>query len=569
MLIDNIVVNSLKKEFNSLAVNSKIEKIYQFEIDFFVIDIWNKKENFSLAISLNANTYRTCLTKNKYKNNKISSPFLIQLKKYFEYGYIVRVEQINFDRILLFEIESTNDIKDKVTYFLIVEMTGKYSNLILTDKDYKVLGSFRYIGEEKNEERQILLDKKYYPITNKQNKIKVTKNDYELFNELLSKNLDKKVKSFLTSNFLYLSSHTTEFILQEFSESIIKDLNNNQIKLVFSELIAFYENLEKDNIFIELVEKDNKLLFDLNYGEKIPSISFDIDTYFYKKLLQTSFDRLKRELKTIVDKNLAKISDKINEFRINTKDLPEADKYKQYGELIFSNLYQLPENTNQVILENYYDDNNLLTIELDENITVSENAQKLLKKYTKLKSTYEHNLKLIENLELELSYFENVSLFLDNSEKIEDLKEIEQELALEKYISKKGEVQRSKTKEQLVKESLLNFTTSDGFEILIGKNNVQNEFLTTKFANVNDLWFHARLIPGSHVILKTDNGKKTVTQKALTEAAMLAAKYSKARYSSNVCIIYTKIKYVKKPPQTKPGFVTYSKERAIYVTPDI
>ncbi|MFN4151999.1 MAG: NFACT family protein, partial [Candidatus Sericytochromatia bacterium] len=170
MIIDNIITNSLVKEFNNVVLNSKIQKIYQNDLNIFIIDLYSKSNTYKLVISLNPETYRVCLSENKYENKKITSPFLMQLKKYLESGRIISIKQINYDRIIKLEIESYNDIRDKIKLYLIIEITGKYSNLILTDTEYKILGSFRYIDQIKNDERQIILDKPYVPITNKYNK---------------------------------------------------------------------------------------------------------------------------------------------------------------------------------------------------------------------------------------------------------------------------------------------------------------------------------------------------------------------------------------------------------------
>ncbi|MBC7473620.1 MAG: DUF814 domain-containing protein, partial [Candidatus Sericytochromatia bacterium] len=290
-----------------------------------------------------------------------------------------------------------------------------------------------------------------------------------------------------------------------------------------------------------------------------------LEDYYHQKERQSTFALLKLDLSKIVKKYLDKNHERINFQKQVLEKSEQAEIYKQYGDLIFSNIHNLPENTQSIEIENYYDSNNLLKIELNKDISVSENGQRFFKKYNKLRNSHDISINLIKSYNLELDYLEEVFTSIENSETPENLKEIEIELIEEKYINKT--IKQKNNKIKLEKKNLLNIISTDGLEILIGKNNKQNDFLTTKLASENDLWFHTRLIPGSHVILRTDNGKKSLTDNDIIEAATMAARYSKAKYSSNVCVVYTKVKYVKKPAHSKPGFVIYSKEKAVYVNP--
>lgn len=564
MIIDNLIVNALTKEFCKKLIGSRISKVNQIDSYNFLFETWDKKSK-DLIVSLHPNSYRACITYNKYTYLKTPTPFLSQLKKFLEGSYILEIEQLNFDRIIKIKFEGIDSVKDKFIFFVFLELTGKYSNLILTDEKELVLCAYKYVDERRNEERQILLEKPYCPITNKFEKISPQSVNSEKYNEIFESKKNSKINKFLTENFLGLSTHTCNLILEDsLKDKYIKDLNEQEKTLLFKIITNFYLALKNNDLFIEFIEKDNKLDFYI-INEENYEISEIIENYFYTLDQKNRLHVLKTELNIIVDRNIVRITKKLADNELKLKEAGNADIYREYSDLIYSNLYSLPEKASSIELENYYDNNNLITIELDNNLTITDNAKKFLKKYNKLKNTLIAINNINKENQQELDYFENVSIFIENAETPADLKEIKQELENEKYIAKKVELKNKKFKPE--KPNFLTFTTDDGFEVLVGKNNTQNDFLTTKFASVNDFWFHTRLIPGSHVILRTENGQKKVTQDAIIFASKLAAKYSKAKNSSNVCIIYTKIKNVKKIPHAKIGLVNYVNEKAIFVTP--
>lgn len=564
MIIDNLIVNALTKEFCKKLIGSRISKVNQIDSYNFLFETWDKKSK-DLIVSLHPNSYRACITYNKYAYLKTPTPFLSQLKKFLEGSYILEIEQLNFDRIIKIKFEGIDSVKDKFIFFVFLELTGKYSNLILTDEKELVLCAYKYVDERRNEERQILLEKPYCPITNKFEKISPQSITLEKYNEIFESKKNSKINKFLTENFLGLSTHTCNLILEDsLKDKYIRDLNEQEKTLLFKIITNFYLALKNNDLFIEFTEKNNKLDFYI-INEENYEISEIIENYFYTLDQKNRLHVLKTELNIIVDRNILRITKKLADNDLKLKEAGNADIYREYSDLIYSNLYSLPEKASSIELENYYDNNNLITIELDNDLTITDNAKKFLKKYNKLKNTLIAINNINKENQQELDYFENVSIFIENAETSDDLKEIKQELENEKYIAKKVELKNKKFKPE--KPNFLTFTTDDGFEVLVGKNNTQNDFLTTKFASVNDFWFHTRLIPGSHVILRTENGQKKVTQEAIIFASKLAAKYSKAKNSSNVCIIYTKIKNVKKIPHAKIGLVNYVNEKAIFVTP--
>lgn len=564
MIIDNLIVNALTKEFCKKLIGSRISKVNQIDSYNFLFETWDKKSK-DLIVSLHPNSYRACITYNKYAYLKTPTPFLSQLKKFLEGSYILEIEQLNFDRIIKIKFEGIDSVKDKFIFFVFLELTGKYSNLILTDEKELVLCAYKYVDERRNEERQILLEKPYCPITNKFEKISPQSITLEKYNEIFESKKNSKINKFLTENFLGLSTHTCNLILEDsLKDKYIRDLNEQEKTLLFKIITNFYLALKNNDLFIEFTEKNNKLDFYI-INEENYEISEIIEDYFYTLDQKNRLHVLKTELNIIVDRNIVRITKKLADNELKLKEAGNADIYREYSDLIYSNLYSLPEKASSIELENYYDNNNLITIELDNDLTITDNAKKFLKKYNKLKNTLIAINNINKENQQELDYFENVSIFIENAETSADLKEIKQELENEKYIAKKVELKNKKFKPE--KPNFLTFTTDDGFEVLVGKNNTQNDFLTTKFASVNDFWFHTRLIPGSHVILRTENGQKKVTQEAIIFASKLAAKYSKAKNSSNVCIIYTKIKNVKKIPHAKIGLVNYVNEKAIFVTP--
>mgnify|MGYP001613456825 CR=1 FL=1 len=563
MILDNILVNSIKKEFKQKLIGNRIERINQVDNYNFLFETWNKKSN-DFIISLHPNTYRACITNNKYKYVKIPAPFCSQMKKFLEGSYILNVEQINFDRILKITFEGIDNVRDKVIYFMFIELTGKYSNLIVTNQNESVLCAYRYINEERNEERQILIEKPYASITNKLNKIDFNDLNELVFDKSFLSNQEIKTDKFLTKCFLGISTHTANLILEEnLKNRLVLSLDQNEKETLFKTVFNFYKALKDDDLFIDFFTKDKKLDFFISKEENY-NVSEIIEEHFYDINKDNALKFLKTELEIFSTKNITKLKNKLEDTNTTLKSAENYEVYKQFSDLIYSNIYNLPAKAKIIELENYYDNNNLISIELDDQIDLNENAQKFLKKYNKLKNTITAVNRIINNIENELLYFENILVFLNNAESVDDLNDIKTELEEQNYLPPRKEKGKKKKND---KPNFLTFKSQDGFDIFIGKNSNQNDFLTTKFSGSNDIWFHTRLIAGSHVIVRTDNGQKNITENTIIEAAKLAVKYSKAKDSSNVCVIYTKIKNVKKIPHSKPGFVNYSNEKAVYVTP--
>lgn len=565
MILDNLVTNALTKELIKYIKGGKIERIAQLSKDCFILHVWNKKL-FKIVISLNAQTYRICFTDKNYKLNNQGSTFFNHLKKSIESGTIIDIEQINFDRIINLKIESFDNVKDKVTFNLIIELTGNYSNMILLDDQQTIIGCHNLVDETQSEERNVLLGEKYVAITNKENKVDLAEIDYLNFSELINQN-NMSLKNFLIKKILGISSHTAVLLLKRVD---IEDINSNQHKEKLFEVLKDFDNkFKNNNLNLEFqINKENNRIKDIDFDfsdRETQDISVFIDKYYDDKETNNNYKNLENYLKKKIEKALIKLNEKKKHYEDHILTAESFEIFKQYGEIIYSNLHNLPENALFVDLENYYDENKTVRIELDENKTVSENAQKFFKKYNKLKTGIDFSQKMLEEIMIEIDYLEESSLFIENAETIEDLKEIEDELIQEKYINKYAKTNLKKKK--IEKVNLINSKTSSGLEILIGKNNNQNDFLTTKLAANSDIWLHTRLIPGSHVVIRTENGQKQVNEQDIIEAAVLAAKYSKAKFSSNVCVIYTKVKNVKKPAKAKPGLVIYSNEKAIYVNP--
>lgn len=564
MIVDNLVVNAFVKELKKYIIGSKIERIAQISKDSFLFNFWNKK-SYKSIISLNQDNYRICFTDKNYKINNQGSTFFMQLKKSIESGIILEVEQINFDRIINFKIESLDNVKDKVVYNLILELTGRYSNFILTDENFIVLGAYKNVDHTQSEERQILQGSKYAPITNKDNKIDIENLDYDLFDNLISDN-KSSLKNFLVKSFLGISNNTAGLLLDKANLVDTKNIKNK----LFEVLKWFSEKVKNDDINIDFNINENPSISNTSFyisdnTDNQKDISLVLDMLYQEKDSKNEYSNFQNYLKKIIEKYTIKASDKKNNLEEILTKSENFENYKQLGDLIYANLHNLPEKAEKIEVLDYYNSNEKIIIDLDENKTISDNAQVFYKKYNKLKTGIEKTIEIISDVKNELDYLEQVQLFIENSESIEDLKEIEDELISEKYINKFVKQNQKKTK--IDKSNLISYTTQNGLEILIGKNNLQNEFLTTKYASNHDLWLHTRLIPGSHVVIRTENGQKKIADSDILEAAKIAAKYSKAKYSSNVCVIYTKIKNIKKPPKAKPGLVIYSNEKAVYVTP--
>lgn len=572
MALDGIVVASIVDELNKNILDGKIDKIYQPEKDEIVMSIRSNRKTYKLFLSSNAMNNRVCFTKESKFNPDTPPMFCMILRKYINGGKILKIEQINFDRIICITISSFNDFGDYTEKKLIIELMGKHSNIILTDDNNVVLDSIKRINIYKSTVRQILPNLEYtLPPNDKKNPFDISEKE---FAELLITNEFEQVQSFLFKNFTGISKTISNTIcsrtnvhIDTLCSTIVKDNVSNTLfnnlkeilKIVTDKSFEFYAYYQ-NNKLKDFSSYDVGNFYD--NSNKFDNISDLLQFYYIKKDIELRLSQKSQDLKKLLQINIERCSKKISKHMYQLNVTEKREKYRLYGELITSNMYAINPGDKELVTNNFYSEAyEEITIPLDVNLTANENAQKYFKKYNKQKRGFEASKIQLKESRNELSYLESILNSINSCETEEDINEIREELFLQGYVKKKKTV-KNKNKKAISKP--YTYISSDGFEILVGKNNLQNDELTLRTAHKNDIWFHTKDIPGSHVIIKKE--KKNIPNTTLEEAAHLAVYYSKSKNSSLVPVDYTEIKNVKKPSGAKPGMVIYKTNETAYIT---
>jgi predicted ribosome quality control (RQC) complex YloA/Tae2 family protein len=564
MAYDGLVNYSIVNELKNKIINGKIDKIYEPNFDEIILEIYCSGNKYSLNFNINSMYYRANLTK-KSKQNPTQAPnFCMTLRKYLQNTHITNIYTKNLERIIFLDLEGYNKSKDFSKKTLIVELMGKYSNIILVDNNNDIIDSLKHFSINSGSNRNIYSGSTYeLPNSSKLDFFDVIDNDE--FYKILENNAKK-----LNSNSLSkIISSTFTGISKNNINSFEKDLNisdelnidsSNNLYILLHNIITSTKNISCKNF-----EKDYSLFFSSNKNDEL-EINHFLDEYYIEKESSNTFKTYKDYLLKIILVRLKKLNSKLLSVNDKIKECQEADKYKLYGELITSNLYRINDyNTDKINIENYYDNNNLITIPLDNSITPSANAKKFFKKYKKLKNAKEFVDVQKKSLNSNINYLESIVYEINAANDIQDLDDIYAELKETMLINEKSKKAKKITKKQINNSSLQDYLkfNIDGFTVLVGKNNKQNDYLTTKVANKDDIWLHVKDFHGSHVILRTDN--KMPSQETINKCAMLAKEHSKAHESSNITVDYTYVQYVKKPSGSKPGMVIYTHEQSVTV----
>ena len=567
MPFDGIVMRAVCHELNNSILGGRIEKINQPDKEQIIINIHNNPNNYKLLLSANASSSRVNLTKNTFNNPSTPPNFCILLRKHLSSGRLIKIYQPDMERILEIHIDSPNDIGDVTTKILVIEVMGKHSNIMLLNHNRKIIDSLKHIDFSTSRLREILPGRDYsYPATQvKANPLDVTKE--QIMEHLSPLNDMHEAESKLVSLYTGISPFFTARLLNSYTAEIASIINN------------FYEYMQKSNLnefapclFMNNANKPtdfhaffgNNINCHTNIIKPYDSISRAIDEYFIEKTGINNLSQKKSDLLKVASNNLAKCNKKVTYNRDKIEQVYDREKYQLYGELLTANLYKVNKGTEEITVTNYYSEaQDEITIKLDSTLSPSRNAQLFYKKFNKAKGTFEGANKQLNLLLSEQSYLENVLYEIELCEDESSLDEIKEELISEGLIKSK---QKSKSRKPVEPSKPYSFMSSDGFEIMVGRNNRQNDRLTLKIAHNCDIWMHTKNIPGSHVIIKTE--KNDVPDKTLEEAAKLAAWFSKARQSSNVPVDYTFVRDVKKPTGAKPGFVIYENFKTVNVMPE-
>ena len=574
MPFDGIVTSGIVRELNQMILNGKIDKIYQPENDEIILHIRANAENYKLLISANSNYSRLHLMSGAKNNPETAPNFCMFLRKHIQGGKISSIRQKELERIVEIYIDSYNELGYPSQKKLVIEIMGKHSNIILVDTDtLKILDCIKKISLDVNRYRQILPGKDYI-LPPDQGKVPPLNIDRQLFAKKINEANISIIKAIYQS-FQGLSPFISRQICE--SAGIEEEMPSHSItasqkEILFEQMSKICRCIKEENYkpcimtdcnnnvkdFYALTTKWMKEHYIIhNYD----SLSAVVQTFYFQRDAQNRLKQKSADLNKHIHSIIAKLGLKKQKLTEEILKAEAAETYKLYGELINANIYRLTEGSSKVLLENYHNPGEEILITLDPQLTPPQNAQKYFKKYNKSKTAYKKKRFQLEETHKELIYMESVLQSIKDAESPQDIEEIRQELMEEGYIRVRytGHKKRNKHSQPL------NFTSSDGFEILVGKNNKQNDTLTLKTASKSDIWFHTKEIPGSHVILCCKG--KEPSEKSIFEAASLAAYHSKGKMSENVPVDYTLVKNVKKPNGAKPGMVVYDHYHTVYVDP--
>lgn len=570
MAFDGVTISALVAEFNDKLLNGRLYKIAQTESDELLLTIKNGKNQYRLLISANASLPLIYLT-DKNKPAPLTAPnFCMLLRKHINNGRIISITQPGLERIVDFEIQHLDELGDIKTKHLIIELMGKHSNIIFVNEG-TILDSIKHVNSIMSSVRQVLPGKEYFiPHTSeKLNPLDVEKEVF--FKTVFSKAMPLS-KAIYTS-FTGISPTIAENICYEgkFDSSmpanVLEHGDQNIVWMYFYQLINKVKNCD----FIPTIyEKNGK---PEEYGVTIlstysdctttsfESISTLLETYYSKKNLYTRMRQKSVDLRKIVTNALERDNKKYNIQLKQLKSTEKKDKFKEYGDLLTTYGYSIKEGSKEFETVNYYN-GKTVKITLDPTISPIENAKKYFNKYSKLKRTSEALETIIVETKNSIDYLESINVAIDMATTEDDLKAINEELVQTGFIKKKHTNKKAKNNSKP-----LHFISSDGFDMYVGKNNIQNEHLTFKVATGNDWWFHSKSFPGSHVIVKCNN--QELPDNTFEEAARLAAFYSKGSNQDKVEIDYIQKKHVKKVAGAMPGFVIYHTNYSMIAEPNI
>ena len=571
MAFDGITVAAVVKELSDATNGTRIYKIAQPETDELLLTIKGNSTQFRVLLSADATLPLVYIIKDNKPSPQTAPNFCMLLRKHLTNAKIISVTQPGLERVIRFELEHLDEMGDLKHKFLNVELMGKHSNIIFTDDEDNIIDSIKHISHNVSSVREVLPGRKYF-IPGAEDKLDALSGDKETFISRI-KNAHMSVSSaiyktytgfspIMASEVCHRANVDADASTSSLDDTQIEDLANVFFLLIgdiktgrFAPEIAYEGKAPAECAAVKLSIYDD--LEKVSY-DSISELIFD---YYSKKSIVVRIRQKSSDLRRIVTTALERNVKKLDLQQKQLKDTEKRDKYKVYGELINTYGYSVPEGAKSFEALNYYT-NETITIPLDETISVKDNAKRYFDKYSKLKRTAENLTTIIEEVTAEIEHLRSILNSLDIAEYEEDLTQIKEELIQSGYIRFKSGGKKVK-----ITSKPFHYVSSDGFDIYVGKNNFQNDELTFDFANGNDWWFHAKKMPGSHVVLKS--GGKEVPDRAFEEAARLAAFYSAGKQSDKVEIDYTIKKNVKKPAGAKPGFVVYYTNYSMTIDTDI
>ena len=541
MSFDGFFLHHMVEELRSELLNGRIQKINQPFEQELVLQIRSNRQSHRLLLSAHPVFGRIQLTESTFENPAQPSTFIMVLRKYLQGAVIESIEQIENDRIVEITVSNKNEIGDHIQATLIIEIMGKHSNILLVDKSsHKILEVIKHIGFSQNSYRTLLPGATYIAPPGTEALNPFTIKDEKLFEILQTQELTSKN-------------------LQNLFQGLGRDTATELEKQLLNDKLATFRNFFGQETKPCLTDKSFSCVpFSTKIEGHFSSLSQLLDVYYKDKAERDRVKQQASELIRRVENELQKNRQKLKKQEKELLATENAEEFRQKGELLTTFLHQVPNDQDQVILENYYT-NQPITIALDKALTPNQNAQRYFKRYQKLKEAVKYLTDLIEETKATILYLESVETVL-NQAGLDEIAEIREELIQTGFIRRR---QREKIQKRQKPEQYL--ASDEKTIIYVGRNNLQNEELTFKMARKEELWFHAKDIPGSHVVI---SGNLNPTDEVKTDAAELAAYFSKGRLSNLVQVDMIEVKKLNKPTGGKPGFVTYTGQKTLRVTPD-
>lgn len=592
MAFDGIVTKAITTEISQLT-GARIDKVFEPNKNTIILGIYQNGINYALNICIDAQYCRINLTTHQKPNPQVAPNFCMLLRKNLIGLKLKNIITFDLERLIILEFEGFDELDDIISKKLVIELMGKHSNIILLDDTNIIIDSLRHIKELDENYRDILPHTKYtLPTSDKLSFLEIK--NFEDFKAHLNSSISKNNNtqsmnlSDLKPNDLPVNiSNTFNGISKNFINAIIKKLEikettDKELKKIFNYINKIIANIGTNSLSFEQIKNSDNIVKDYflipeEKSDEPFKLNFFIDDFYFYKESNEQFKNYRNTLLKLILDTLKKYKKRLYNIDEKLKECDNMDKYRLYGELITSNLYRIPnKNVEEIELENYYDNNSKIAIKLDKRFSPSINAKRFFKKYSKLKNALiivsEQKTETLK----ELDYIESVIYELENCSTIDDIASIYEEISENEVFKEKTSLKTNNKKSKLKKSKLtknknVSFNpikyTVDGYTVFVGRNNKENDYLTLKFANKNDIWFHTKDFHGSHTILKLDNNLPYPSNDILVKVAELAAKHSKARNSSNVPVDYCEVKFVKKPSGSKPGMVIYTNNKTLNVTP--
>ena len=570
MAFDGFITKSIISELKGIIIGAKVNKVYEPTKNEIVLSLYNNGENYLLNLCANPEFCRIHLTNYSKQNPQNAYNFCMLLRKYLVNGRIVNISNYDLERTVEIQFECYNDLNDLVKRKLFIEIMSRQSNVILTNEKNIIIDTLKHCDSS----RDLLPAHEYtfMPITKKSFlNLNSFEEFYKIFEQETASLEASSLSKFFTNTFIGFSK---PFIKENLSVLNVSDTDysKDDLEKTYNHIKEIVSFMGTNKITCKEIGSKDYTLVTNKFEEESESINAFIDKFYYNKEQTSLFINSRNNLLKIVSSSLKKTYKKLENINQKLKECDDMDKFRLYGELLTANLYQFDSNSNvkEVTVNNYYDNNSPITIPMDISLSFQKNIEKYFKKYNKLKNALSIVSEQKKEAEKELDYIESIVFNLSNAKTINDISGVYEEIS-ENVSTKKAITKQQKNKNIKKKSSseVIEFETQviDGYTVYIGKNNMQNDYISLRLSNPNDIWFHTQKIHGSHVLLRNQENLEIdeIPENVLFNCEKLAKENSKASTSLNVSVDYCYAKFVKKASGSRPGMVIYNNFKTIIV----